>query len=213
MVTGNRITYYSGSFPSGQGVFFMLNQRYLEIIASFCNTRDERQRFDGDVGLDHLETCDQLKEWLVTHQLLLGDDEVKHEDLQLARKLRNGLRLVIDPMHPNDVKGAAILNEVAQHCPLSVRFDKQAVASLDPIHGGVREALGRLLIKILEAQQTDNWSRLKMCSASDCRWVFVDYSRPGTGKWCSMKACGNRAKKRAFRNRQKSGNDRQMAGK
>ncbi|WP_301285827.1 CGNR zinc finger domain-containing protein [Paenibacillus lautus] len=29
-------------------------------------------------------------------------------------------------------------------------------------------------------------------------------SRPGTGKWCSMKACGNRAKNKTYRERAKS---------
>ncbi|WP_083991281.1 CGNR zinc finger domain-containing protein [Alkalihalobacillus pseudalcaliphilus] len=47
------------------------------------------------------------------------------------------------------------------------------------------------------------WHRNRVCSASDFQCVFVDYSRPGTGKWCSMKACGNRAKNKAFKERNK----------
>nr|WP_285228840.1 CGNR zinc finger domain-containing protein [Paenibacillus sp. ISL-20] len=48
------------------------------------------------------------------------------------------------------------------------------------------------------------WGRLKVCTAEDCQWVFVDRSKPGTGKWCSMKACGNRAKNKTYRERSKS---------
>ncbi|HEX6579263.1 MAG TPA: CGNR zinc finger domain-containing protein, partial [Actinomycetota bacterium] len=32
--------------------------------------------------------------------------------------------------------------------------------------------------------------------------VFFDRSKNKSGKWCSMNACGNRAKVRAFRARQ-----------
>ncbi|MEU4242496.1 CGNR zinc finger domain-containing protein [Actinoplanes sp. NPDC026619] len=45
------------------------------------------------------------------------------------------------------------------------------------------------------------WNRLKLCSAADCRWAFYDTSRNGGGRWCSMEACGNRNKTRAYRRR------------
>jgi predicted RNA-binding Zn ribbon-like protein len=44
-------------------------------------------------------------------------------------------------------------------------------------------------------------SRLHECAAADCGAVFLDASRPGTRRWCSMDVCGNRAKKSAFRAR------------
>jgi predicted RNA-binding Zn ribbon-like protein len=49
-----------------------------------------------------------------------------------------------------------------------------------------------------------NWSRLKLCSSADCRWAFYDTSRTGGGRWCSMEACGNRNKTRAYRSRRAS---------
>jgi predicted RNA-binding Zn ribbon-like protein len=45
------------------------------------------------------------------------------------------------------------------------------------------------------------WSRLKLCFSADCRWAFYDTSRNGGGRWCSMEACGNRNKTRAYRRR------------
>lgn len=44
-------------------------------------------------------------------------------------------------------------------------------------------------------------ARLHECAAPDCGAVFLDASRPGTRRWCSMEVCGNRAKKSAFRAR------------
>lgn len=38
--------------------------------------------------------------------------------------------------------------------------------------------------------------RLRPCANTECRLFFVDRSRPGTGRWCSMAVCGNRMKAR-----------------
>ncbi|MFG1809019.1 CGNR zinc finger domain-containing protein [Streptomyces sp. NPDC049040] len=43
--------------------------------------------------------------------------------------------------------------------------------------------------------------RLHSCASPDCGALFLDASRPGTRRWCSMDICGNRAKKSAFRSR------------
>jgi predicted RNA-binding Zn ribbon-like protein len=48
------------------------------------------------------------------------------------------------------------------------------------------------------------WSRLKACRADDCLWAFYDGSRNHSAAWCSMASCGNRAKARAYRSRQRS---------
>jgi predicted RNA-binding Zn ribbon-like protein len=36
--------------------------------------------------------------------------------------------------------------------------------------------------------------RLRMCANQKCRWLFVDDSKSGTRRWCTMRTCGNRAK-------------------
>lgn len=38
--------------------------------------------------------------------------------------------------------------------------------------------------------------RLRPCGNDECRLFFVDRSRAGTGRWCSMAVCGNRMKAR-----------------
>ncbi len=44
-------------------------------------------------------------------------------------------------------------------------------------------------------------SRVKRCQGVNCAIPFVDTSRPGTRRWCSMDRCGNRAKATAHRRR------------
>jgi len=43
--------------------------------------------------------------------------------------------------------------------------------------------------------------RLKRCIGAHCGWFFIDASRNGSRRWCSMQDCGNRAKARRHRER------------
>lgn len=45
--------------------------------------------------------------------------------------------------------------------------------------------------------------RVRECEGH-CELVFVDTSRPGKRRWCSMQRCGNRAKIREFRDRHRT---------
>jgi predicted RNA-binding Zn ribbon-like protein len=36
--------------------------------------------------------------------------------------------------------------------------------------------------------------RLRHCLNDQCGWLFMDDSKNGSRRWCSMQSCGNRAK-------------------
>ncbi|GGY78266.1 zf-CGNR multi-domain protein [Streptomyces nitrosporeus] len=44
--------------------------------------------------------------------------------------------------------------------------------------------------------------RIRTCASENCHLVYVDTSRPGRRRWCSMEHCGNLHKVRALRSRQ-----------
>ncbi|MDQ2784440.1 MAG: CGNR zinc finger domain-containing protein [Chloroflexota bacterium] len=44
--------------------------------------------------------------------------------------------------------------------------------------------------------------RVHECAGHDCGWLFLDTSKNGSRRWCSMETCGNRAKARRHRERQ-----------
>jgi predicted RNA-binding Zn ribbon-like protein len=46
--------------------------------------------------------------------------------------------------------------------------------------------------------------RLRQCANERCLWLFLDDSKSGTRRWCSMQACGNRAKAHRHYQRHKS---------
>lgn len=47
--------------------------------------------------------------------------------------------------------------------------------------------------------------RVRECANGQCLWLFLDDSKNGTRRWCSMQACGNRAKARRHYIRRKRG--------
>ena len=48
----------------------------------------------------------------------------------------------------------------------------------------------------------DERPRLRECASDTCAWIFVDRTKNGSRRWCSMSDCGNRAKVSAYRDRQ-----------
>lgn len=46
-------------------------------------------------------------------------------------------------------------------------------------------------------------ARLRECASETCGWVLIDRTKNHSRRWCDMAGCGNRAKGRAFRQRQK----------
>jgi predicted RNA-binding Zn ribbon-like protein len=45
-------------------------------------------------------------------------------------------------------------------------------------------------------------ARVRQCGDQYCSWLFVDASRNGRRRWCSMQLCGNRDRVRSYRRRQ-----------
>jgi predicted RNA-binding Zn ribbon-like protein len=108
--------------------------------------------------------------------------------------LREALRsLLADKRDPEAI---AALN--ARRARLEVRFGHVGEARLEG--DGL---VASLLAIVARAQADGTWERMKACAAEDCRWAFYDRSRNRSRTWCSMAECGNRAKARSYRARQR----------
>ena len=49
-------------------------------------------------------------------------------------------------------------------------------------------------------------SRVRVCAADDCGWLFLDTSKNRSRRWCDMETCGNRAKARKHYERKRNNN-------
>lgn len=51
----------------------------------------------------------------------------------------------------------------------------------------------------LDLVTSPEFARVRRCAGPTCGALFLDTSRPGTRRWCSMEVCGNQAKKSTYR--------------
>ncbi|MFJ9606496.1 CGNR zinc finger domain-containing protein [Kitasatospora sp. NPDC101176] len=144
-----------------------------------------------------------LARWLPRSRLRLPAGAVRIDPDQLAatRTLRDALwRLTAARAHarPGAADDYAVLNRAAAHPPLAPQIapDGTAAAPLPADGHQLAATFARDAIALLTGPHAD---RIRACAAPDCRLVFVDTSRPGRRRWCSMERCGNRHKVRALR--------------
>jgi predicted RNA-binding Zn ribbon-like protein len=172
----------------------------LQNIQDFINTLDLIP--DGE---EKLTDPAALASWLGGRGLLDPDARLTDEDLVRARALREALRAlcVVNAGGEPDDGALQQVQVAADGADLRLRL-APGKAWLEPRAGGIDGAFGRLLTVVATAMADGTWSRLKACRADDCLWAFYDGSRNHSAAWCSMASCGNRAKARAYRSRQRS---------
>jgi predicted RNA-binding Zn ribbon-like protein len=61
----------------------------------------------------------------------------------------------------------------------------------------IGEAMARLMVE-------EDFTHVKACEGPSCTLLFADHTRGHARRWCSMSACGNRAKVAAHRSRRRA---------
>jgi predicted RNA-binding Zn ribbon-like protein len=153
--------------------------------------------------VEELETPEQLSAWLSERRLLEPGARVTTADLAEAVRVREALRDMLSAKVGIEVDVEAAKAEIdaaASRAGLELRFDPTC-PRVEPTVGGVRGAVGRILVEVYDEMVDGIWERMKACRAEDCRWAFLDTSKNKSRAWCSMESCGNRAKVNAYRQR------------
>ena len=65
------------------------------------------------------------------------------------------------------------------------------------------ELLATIAQEAIELIGGPDRARIKQCEGDGCALLFLDLSRPCRRRWCSMAGCGNRAKARQFRRKER----------
>jgi predicted RNA-binding Zn ribbon-like protein len=169
----------------------------LELVQRFVNTADRHN------GREWLATAEDLSAWLERAGCQVG--AIGPAELRRAVELREALRTLAFANNgaARDAAAVATVNEMARRGGLGPALGRGGDIRLECSAPGFDGAMGSLLAIAFEAMRDGSWPRLKACP--ECRWLFYDYSRNHSASWCSMQLCGNRAKGRAFRQRQAGG--------
>jgi predicted RNA-binding Zn ribbon-like protein len=170
----------------------------LGLVQRFVNSADL------ETGEEELHSPAALVAWLAERGLVAPSTRATAAELERAREAREGLRSLLlahngGAADPELVRG---LERIASRAVLRAGFAEGA-PRLEPAAPGVDGALARLLAIVTEAAAEGSWQRLKACADEGCRWAFYDRTKNRSGRWCSMAACGNQQKARAYRERAK----------
>ncbi|MET8505573.1 CGNR zinc finger domain-containing protein [Streptomyces sp. NPDC004787] len=129
--------------------------------------------------------------------------DVSAAEVAAVRALRDALfRVVIahtrgEPHPPRDLE---VINEAAARPALAPALTPEGEREWAGTPTGTQLAatVARDAVELLSGPFKH---RIRTCAAEDCHLVYVDTSRPGRRRWCSMEHCGNRNKVRALRAR------------
>jgi predicted RNA-binding Zn ribbon-like protein len=174
------------------GFKFRSDHRALDLTA----TVGGRKR---NAPSDSLKAAADLARWL--RAAGFGETAPDESDLGLARSLREaiyGLVLARVQGVPLNTSDRLTLNAIAAgHAPF-VSLTDEGIATT---FGSVRQLLTGLALEAIALIGSEKRARLRQCEAESCAVLFLDESRTGERRWCSMASCGNRAKVRSFRQR------------
>lgn len=176
------------------------------------NTRRERWRR----GVETLVTPEDLATWLVQAGVMetpgrAGSVAVTRKVLAQAIDLREA----IDTLLVGAIEGTSVSSTEA----ITLIDDWLVFAGVRPqlVTGqdgapllteraaadSPRRALGTIALDAATMLGTDQRSRIRICASDTCSGRFFDRSPAGRRRWCSMRTCGNEAKARRHRQRQR----------
>lgn len=152
---------------------------------------------------DLLATPRDLGRWLAAAGLAQRPPEPTAEELEQARDLREALyRLALASARGRSfaAKDRALLNRWAAEAPPAPQLGPKGITWTG---GGVRSLLAAVARDGVELLGGPLAARIRECAGEGCALLFVDASRSGERRWCSMTGCGNKAKVAELRRRRR----------
>lgn len=173
---------------------FVSGRPFLDLAATLGKRSSDR--------IERLGTPADLSRWLLATGLYQREGEVSPSDLAAARRLREAIFGCVSAAVDGRAlprRGVAIVNLWARRAIRSPRLRPSGALSWS--RPTVRHALAEVARDAARTLGGDLRSRMRKCGRPECSIFFLDDSRTGQRRWCSMASCGNRMKVARFRQR------------
>jgi predicted RNA-binding Zn ribbon-like protein len=194
-----------------------LPRRGGALCLDFVNTVDPRY---GDERTEYLPDYAALVDWSVW----VGALPAERRDALLAaldgeavfrraHALRERLHALLGPRRAagalpgfnREARAGALpgfnreLQRLGRHAALRPAGDRYALGWESA--GTAERLLWPVVRSAAELMIAPALDRVRECDGENCGWLFLDTSKAGRRRWCSMEICGNRAKARRHRAR------------
>lgn len=207
MISGERLSETGQWLESREGTRWWFDSGALSLDFAYTgpmgDASSEQMVSVLAAGWEQLVNVADLDDWFGDRFAVTASAD---RDLRDAHTLREAIALVT-------------IATAADKAPLRRDIDMinlyAATPDLPPrLDGGSRQA-GRTKPRAAQALSTiardaidvfggDHAATIRVCDADDCALIYLDVSRAGTRRWCSMQRCGNRHKVRQHRARQRA---------
>jgi len=189
-----------------------------ELAWDFTNTSSGR----GSLAkLEHLRNFDTLIQW-VEHARVMPPSDCAYARAELAGHPRRSQRILERTIEMREliwmigtalaeqrpVSGkllellSAVHAENLRHAEMKMRFCSY-IWVWNPRRDIQAAILGPITLSALTLLMEKDLQRTKRCAGQECGWLFYDTTKNNRRRWCEMRVCGNRAKVRAARQRQR----------
>lgn len=187
-------TAVSDQEESRDGFRFRGGHAALDLAATLAGRLRETPR-------DLLARPEDVVRWLRAAGFECAAGDADDPLLEAARRLREAVHAmamarIAGEALPADARAA--LNEIAQRPAAAPAIDSGGLARLSGSADALLASVAREAVLLLGGELAD---RVRRCEGDGCAILFLDTSRSGDRRWCSMAACGNRHKVAAFRRR------------
>ena len=151
---------------------------------------------------DRLQTIDDLDAFLLVNPYT-GAIRRTREAVSELRDVRVRLRALWDvdrigavPLVNEMLRDSGALPQLVIHDS----YDWHIHATSDDAPLATR-ILAEGAMAFVDVIRSDEYDRVRVCSADDCDAVYIDYSRNGSKRYCDTGNCGNRMNVNAYRAR------------
>ncbi|MFD0418605.1 CGNR zinc finger domain-containing protein [Streptomyces sp. NPDC127108] len=171
----------------------------------------------GQDGIERLRDPSDLSRWFREAGLTERHMTVSRSELAQARALREAVHRIAAAAREAtapEAKDLDLLNQwTARPLPgTGLTLDGNGTPRPLPPALDTRGLLGLLARDAADLLGGPLSGRIRECAAADCTLLFVDESRAGARRWCSMDACGARAKMAEYRARRRGGTTTRSRG-
>jgi predicted RNA-binding Zn ribbon-like protein len=164
------------------------------LCLDFVSTLGSRDQ----LNIERLRTPADFRRWV--SEAGLGQlSQISEGGLTAALELREAIYALVTGQRSRQADAVACVNRAANRTPLVPQLDQTGEASIWAPIGDPEQVLSTIARDAIELMSSPMRLRVRECARPDCTIVYLDASRPGSRRWCSMEACGNQVKSAGLR--------------